>query len=1095
MPSKTCSPRSFLKGRRPYLFSDTLHRVEPVLDRSVLEYHLDSLTSRSQEYDFQEFARRLAEAEICPNLLPQTGPTGGGDSKVDSETFPVADSLALAWYTGIGREGADERWAFAMSTKREWRAKVREDVEKIAKTGRGYSKAFFITSRYVRDRDRATLEDELRDKHGVDVRILDRTWILDRVFQNRREALAIEYLRMDVPAQQSIQKGPLDTHREQQLAEIEARIEELTQNVQFVPNLVDDCLEAAKIARGLELPRTEVEGRLLRAERMAERCGTPHQRLLVAYTWAWTAYFWYEDYLLFAKLYQQVETRAEGSTNPHELQLLTNLWQILLPAVKGLDIDAALVDFDARTNKLLDELDRLAQDEERASASMQARSAQLLMQLFLAATCDRDAILHELKALVARVQVLIGFPLEPLIESLMVLGDAFVDSQPYQDLFDFLVETTASRRSETAAARMLLRRGIQLLEAEKPSETIRTTGRALVKLFKHESRHELVVALYLLGVSYERLGLIWGARGMLLAAASIATQDLIIHGDVLPAQPACFHRLKWLELQLGRIPHALAWHELDIATINALASSGYQNAALEEGEEEFDLILGILLLRARLVQLRKLGGLAASLDNLGLFAASAALIYALGHEDKLPSELDVDVTNGVATQQYFLSWRDQLAAEDLPNDPSLCDEPEVILGSVILGCAFVVKAQNTPGCVAMGESILAVTECLLATGVADRLIALEPSMSILVRAANRDQPLVEFSLGEKAGLPQIEVSCAPVDPNHFSQDAQQEIKSKLVELLFTIMARVFPTENVEKLAAKMFGEERALERSVNFACSFVVMGNVHGDAPRTELASWLDSSTPQLSLNRQTDWDADAPPRQDATVDASSKPKVGTGPRPAGVLDATKTKHSEVRTISLIRPPLWERANWIGTGYIRTGRPIDPPVMVLIFENEEAAAEIFAHLREEVGADDKKERIRVTIVRGISREAPQAYRVVVGTNLSAVPADGLRYVAVGIRVNMMTPTSSQNLDAFLANYTSSGMYGLSYAIGEGEKLEPRFSATIAKRQLNVRQAWEVGLNDFDGVGIREDDDPIVPAGQTDPPVHRLLEKKKKRSIE
>jgi site-specific recombinase XerC len=35
-------------------------------------------TSRSQEVKFERFARRLAEREICPNLLPQTGPTGGG---------------------------------------------------------------------------------------------------------------------------------------------------------------------------------------------------------------------------------------------------------------------------------------------------------------------------------------------------------------------------------------------------------------------------------------------------------------------------------------------------------------------------------------------------------------------------------------------------------------------------------------------------------------------------------------------------------------------------------------------------------------------------------------------------------------------------------------------------------------------------------------------------------------------------------------------------------------------------------------------------------------------------------------------------------
>src|SRR5215204_3349877 len=104
------SPNEFLRARRPERFSDSVVVESPTLDRSLLEYHLDTLTHRGQETQFERFAKRLAEREICPNLLPQTGPTGGGDSKVDSETYPVADDLSLGWYVGVGREAASERW-------------------------------------------------------------------------------------------------------------------------------------------------------------------------------------------------------------------------------------------------------------------------------------------------------------------------------------------------------------------------------------------------------------------------------------------------------------------------------------------------------------------------------------------------------------------------------------------------------------------------------------------------------------------------------------------------------------------------------------------------------------------------------------------------------------------------------------------------------------------------------------------------------------------------------------------------------------------------------------------------------------------------
>ncbi|MEK6639730.1 MAG: hypothetical protein AABZ17_03565 [Nitrospirota bacterium] len=83
MDTPNLSPREFLKARRPERFSDSVIEKTSALDRSMLEYHLESLTNRIQETDFQQFAQHLAEREMCPNLLPQTGPTGGGDSKID----------------------------------------------------------------------------------------------------------------------------------------------------------------------------------------------------------------------------------------------------------------------------------------------------------------------------------------------------------------------------------------------------------------------------------------------------------------------------------------------------------------------------------------------------------------------------------------------------------------------------------------------------------------------------------------------------------------------------------------------------------------------------------------------------------------------------------------------------------------------------------------------------------------------------------------------------------------------------------------------------------------------------------------------------
>src|SRR6185437_16463407 len=87
------TPSQFMRARRPELFSDSRVHAETLLNKEVFDYQLGILTSRKHEIDFEHFCRRLAEQELCPNLTAQTGPTGGGDSKVDSETYPVSERI------------------------------------------------------------------------------------------------------------------------------------------------------------------------------------------------------------------------------------------------------------------------------------------------------------------------------------------------------------------------------------------------------------------------------------------------------------------------------------------------------------------------------------------------------------------------------------------------------------------------------------------------------------------------------------------------------------------------------------------------------------------------------------------------------------------------------------------------------------------------------------------------------------------------------------------------------------------------------------------------------------------------------------------
>ena len=672
MKDRQFSPREFLKARRPERFSDSVVDDQPALDRSILEYHLATLSSRSQEVKFAIFARRLAEREICPNLLPQTGPTGGGDSKVDSETYPVADDISLGWHEGIGREAASERWAFAFSAKKEWRAKVRSDVAKAVEIGRDYRKAFFVSNQFIPDKARAEVEDELRAKYGLDVRILDRTWILDKVFGNRHEALAIEELELSTSTRKQIRKGPLDTQRENDLKEAEERIQLALQQQRFGFQLAEDCIDAADLARQLERPRTEVDGLFERAERIAARFGTPHQRLKCAYQKAWTAYWCYEDYQQFARSYATVEERAMGSLNAYDLELLSNLWFALHGAVTRHSLDEASVAYRKHTETLAEELKRMSQEAAQPSAALQAQTHFLQMQLFLRLTSREsvDRVLSDLRDVVCKCEGLAGYPLEPLAKIVMEFGEVFHGVPPYEELFETIVKVTSTRKGEISAARMLMEHGRQQLQADRPYDAIRTLCLALVRLYKHESRHDCVRALYLCGCAYECVGLLWAARGTLLAAASLATAEYWTYGEVTTAQAACYRRLKWVELQLGRLPHILAWHQADSLIRTVQAEKGADKSELQQGDLEFDLIVGMLLLKTDLWELKRVSNLPDVLEGLGLLNASVALLYALGHEEELRGGGALGVlADKEDPHAFFLKWRDQPASEDLPSAP------------------------------------------------------------------------------------------------------------------------------------------------------------------------------------------------------------------------------------------------------------------------------------------------------------------------------------------------------------------------------------------------------------------------------------------
>ena len=1061
------------------------------MDRSLLEYHLSTLTSRNQEAQFASFARKLAERTICPNLLPQTGPTGGGDSKVDSETYPVSELLSIAWYEGFATEAGAERWAFAFSAKKDWRSKVKSDIKKIACAGRNYRRGIFVTNQYVADRARAEVEDALRKEYGnLDVRILDLTWILDRIFSESLQTVAISELGLEISTRTEVQKGPIDVQREKDLDEIEARIKIASSENRLGLAFANDCIEAAILSRGLGHPRTTVEGRFQRALRVSEKHGTPHQRLVSIYQWAWTVFWWFEDYSSFVELYAKAEEYAKNTANVYDLELLSNLWYLLNISDGPNAIEST--EFNRHTCILSSELERLAQEENRPSSVLQARSLRLLMKL-VTVLPQVDEILRDLRQIVLDSEGLIGYPLEPLVELLLELGAHLTELDSYQELFDTILEVSARRKGEVTSARTLLRRGAQQIDSNRPYDAIVTLGLALRFLFKHETERDFVRALYLCSKAYEQVGLLWAARGALLNAASVSMGDFWIHSKVTQLQVRCSTQMKWLELKLGRIPHILSWHEVDSGVRLAFTETGFDLSADQDIEAQFDALLGILILKSDIWTLSRISFLPEALGTLGLIFSQVALRFALGDEEQLWKELteeaeleDDDILS------FFERCRHQPAADDLPDGPILFDEAKVSFRSNLLGCQILIESQNESPCVELAESVIAALESLMATGFREGIFPREPILTGSVRKSDFLETLFSFDLVDRQGRPHLEIRCSYFPPHEMSVDAQKKIRHKLRDTLIAVLARVFVLKSPEDTLTKLLRDDRALERAINFTSGFVVQGNVLGRSPKTKLSKWKTGNERLYPLRRTKEWDSRSRQTESGATNESSSRivEMGQGDPTDAVLDFSAVRHTEIEAISLIRESLWERAGWSGTAYITVPDDSSPPVLAPIFADPEAAREIFREWRLELGSQDESEKLRISIIRGIDRTNPFKYRVSIGANMTAAfTRSTTRFATINFRLHTMQPSSNENLDRFLESVRKSGLYLLAHAVEDDNSysIKPIFDDAIVKRQLHVRQAWEVGRHDPDSVGVLTDDDPIIPIDQQNAPVLSLIE--------
>jgi len=1076
------TPKELMRARRPELFSDTLVFDEQQLAKPVFEYHLDTLTSRKQEYEFEYFCRKLAEKEICPNLRVQTGPTGGGDSKVDTETYPVADEISARWWVGTPSAGS-ERWAFAFSAKKAWKEKLKKDVDSALSTNRDYKRLYFFTNQFVSDKDRATQEDNLSKHAGIPVHIIDRAWIVEKVYESGHLDLAVSALGIEgMKTTKRERLGPRDTARMDELEDLDRQVADPTRYQGARYQLVEDCLRSAILARGLERPRAEVESRFALADRLARTLNFRQQQARIAYNRAWTAFWWYEDYSSFIQFYCEVEQFLEGTDHASDTELLLNLLQLLMSSVSLGRISADEARVDIHRQNLSSMLENMAADSVRPNNSLWARTELVLMEI---SNVDKlDECWRDLMQILDESIGLADYPVMLLADIIRELGDQ-IDSVEFDALYEKIIDIVRQRSSDGEAGEAFVERGMQKMRQKKPYDAIRWCGKAEELLVKKEYREELVRALVLSSQAYENAGLLWAARCKIVAAIERCLAYFNETGEVVPATIITAKQLLWVELQIGRIPHILNATSLFRFALASVNISEEQRSMCIEDFRLQDSILGIHFLNASLSDLQVLTKIPDVLSRLELSRSRMALLFALGHENKLREEYGIPEAESTDDIQGFFSlWQSQPAAKDISPQPILINNECSLLRSKILGAEIVLEVPNNCISFSVAESILGAIESFVATSNESDVVPHREILRLNICIADNEEMAPGVVISEWG---EIEKILLPASMSISSKFSQGDYIKWIRELIGQIVARLLIIKDIESWLTKLAEDERAYGRALIFSDLLTLNCNVFGRSPKFSLTDWFKPTDQEYIILRDKPWGtAKVDDYSGSASSGGASPKFASGPPPAEFRDLTNLKHTERRVLSPIDIHLWDRANWRAVAFLFL--PPSFPGMALAFENGQAGQSIFDAWQTRWGNEDKNDELRVAIIRGLTKHKPAEYAVVVGPNLAKVKKGVEKTFVLVSRITRMTPASPENLERFIEAYNRFGSFLLMPAQMKEGMPGIFMNNSIKKFHLHVRGAWEIGENDPDASALDENDEPIIPPNVENPPVTAALKR-------
>lgn len=1045
-------PSDLYRMMRPEYFSDS-HIEKERIDREQFKFILANLSTDMRQDAFEELTRRCVIKLITPNIIPQTGPTGGGDAKADLITYPVTEEVSSIWTLPDGGSSAQDQWAFAISTKKAWSQKMDCDVKKIMERYPGCKRIYFCTNQAVSARNK----EQKQQKYEIETYILDLNWYLQAIYDQGCYNDAIEALGLRDSLKEIKVLGPNDTRREERLREIEDSLPKtLRDGVE--DRYVADLIEAALLARELERPKQEVEGRFSVALEAAKKYGFSQQVYECVYQKAWTDFYWYDAPDSSLEGYLCLKSMLQEDVNVVRIEKLYNLYRLLVTS-SGQGMMTKDFNHQGEQRYMETLCSRLEDNPAKPSCALFLKICLLEDKLIeslqeKADLTDISDVLHQLKEAIQNASHHLSINFESQAEVLVNIGGLIGDNRDFDDLIDMVSKIQSDRSSDISAANIQYERGLQLLNNQRYENAVKHLSRSYVLYHKENTIAELVRTSGFLGWAYSGMDLLYSAKTYYVRALSFLINDVGNNGRSDHLIVTVLIELCLLEIRLGQVTSALEWLSLLDAIVSTLQE--YLNEDFLKERSRIDALLGARIYESVLDR-ESYGVLPSILERHQLYFSKNVLLLKIGSNADIDEDYRFLAESEDSTANYIL----QMAGGQKALFPlTLNDNKKAELKTLVHGCTINAVFEGATYGQTYSEMFLSFMEMLMESNKV-RMFPSTPEITFNIKCNLGGETKIERGANSSTYI---------VNINKNTFQTQNNIWEMLIQMMGQVVSGSVMVNDFESFLETRQKDDLFMTR--------------------LSLLSGYPTDISNIIPNYRYAFIEQFVQTNDKTYG------VKTGKAKDNI--KRSNKQADAIVTSLIDVKLWDEAKWKGCGYLLSRDFSEPGIMVLMYENIAAGIKIFEQWEKDF--NERKLNLRVVIITGVDRKHPQWYKVLLTPDVKQLLSNETnpkeRYVISSSRFHLMNAVSDENIKYLRVLYDKFRFIGLSASAMVNNQMsfdkDKRFNKVIPILNVDFVEAWTIKDNDIESVAILADDDVVIPIGhEKDAPILDVIAKKKK----